>query len=47
LRLDAFVKVEMRSEPAKVRDIINRAKADPFDHVRSVASRLDQMLPSE
>jgi len=42
-----LVKDEMHNEPAKLRDIVNRSKTDPYERVRIVASKLEQALNSE
>jgi len=42
-----LVKDEMHNEPAKLRDIVNRAKTDPYERVRIVASKLEQALNSD
>jgi hypothetical protein len=38
-RVFGLIKEEMLREPAKAREIINRAKADPYDRVRNHASQ--------
>src|SRR5439155_10858965 len=43
----SLVKDEMHNEPAKLRDIVNRAKTDPYERVRIVASKLEQALNSD
>lgn len=43
-RADGWMKPAMLRDAAKSREIINRAKADPFAPVRTVASRLESAL---
>jgi hypothetical protein len=40
LRVDWFFKKELVKEPAKMHEIINRAKADPLKDVRNIASKM-------
>jgi len=39
-----LVKDELHNEPAKLRDIVNRAKTDPYERVRIVASEMERSL---
>jgi hypothetical protein len=43
--VDAWAKDELLHDPAKLREILSRAKIDPYDHVRGVASELELSLP--
>lgn len=47
VRWDAFAKAALLANPAKARDILNRAQADPFEPVRLAATKLEQTIKTE
>jgi hypothetical protein len=46
LKYYAVVKEELHNEVAKVHDILNRAKNDPYEGVREAATRLLEVIPT-